>query len=230
MPVDLGAPKLSRRTFTGSLAGAVALSPIHSRRFTSAQSPSGSIRVGFEQGHVSEPFIDQTANSLREAYPGIDIELEPFAAGDYSTQIVLQLSMGRAPDVFMLSGVAIAELATSGLVAPLDRWLSGWDGWQYFPETIRAAIAYEESIWGLPYPIDTHFLYYRRDLFAQAGLPTDWQPTHPDDILAAARAVRDATPNVIPYALYAGANGGNSTVVRGFIPLVSAHGGTLTDD
>jgi multiple sugar transport system substrate-binding protein len=200
-------------------------------RATLAQSLSGEIRVGYEGSNATAaPVIEATAQALEEANPGVAIELEPSAAGSYATQLVLQLSGGQAPDVFLLSGVALAELATSGLISPLDTYLDAWEGWAEHPDVVRTMITYEGSVWAIPYPIDTHFLYYRKDLFEQAGLPREWQPEHPDDILEAAGAIRDALPDVIPYALYAGANGGNGTVARGFIPLVYAYGGWLTDE
>ena len=59
---------------------------------------------------------------------------------------------------------------------------------------------------------------------------SEWQPDRPEDILEAALVIRNGAEDVIPYALYAGANGGNGTVARGFIPLVYAYGGWLTDE
>ncbi len=222
--------RITRRAFhaliaSGTAAVATGLGPV-----VRAQSLAGSISVGYQQGHVVEPFVVSTAEQLRAANPDAEIELKPFAAGDFTTQLVLQLAMGQAPDVFLLSGAVIAELASSGMVAPLDSWLDTWDGWEQYPSIVRDAITWEGSVWGLPYPVDMHFLYYRRDLFTRAGLPVEWQPSNPDDILSAARTLKDSLPDVIPYALYAGANGGTSTVVRGFIPVVAAFGGTLTDE
>jgi ABC-type glycerol-3-phosphate transport system substrate-binding protein len=42
--------------------------------------------------------------------------------------------------------------------------------------------------------------------------------------------LKAALPEIMPYGIYAGANGGNGTAVRGFLPLVYAYGGTLTDE
>ena len=67
----------------------------------------------------------------------------------------------------------------AGLIAPLDAYLAAsWDGWSEYPETVRGAITYQGQVSGLPTSIDTHFLYYRKDLFEQAGSPRDWRPAH----------------------------------------------------
>jgi multiple sugar transport system substrate-binding protein len=78
--------------------------------------------------------------------------------------------------------------------------------------------------------MDTHFLYYNKEILEKAGLPRDWTPANPTEILDAALKIKESDDSVIPYALYAGANGGNGTVSRGFIPLVYAFGGELRDE
>jgi multiple sugar transport system substrate-binding protein len=78
--------------------------------------------------------------------------------------------------------------------------------------------------------MDTHFLYYNKEILENAGLPRDWTPANPTEILDAALKIKESDDSVIPYALYAGANGGNGTVSRGFIPLVYAFGGQLRDE
>ena len=97
-------------------------------------------------------------------------------------------------------------------------------------EPLRLASGYKGKTWTIPFLMDTHFLYYRKDIFAAAGLPTEWQPADTAEILSFAQVIKSVVPDVIPYALYAGANGGNGTVSRGFVPLLYANGGTLQDE
>jgi multiple sugar transport system substrate-binding protein len=174
--------------------------------------------------------VEQTVQAFQAANPDAEIELKPGAAGNYTTQLVLALSTGTAPDVFFTSGLGIAEFSGAGFIEPLDAYLAEWDGWAQYSENIRSAIAFNNSFWALPFAIDTHFLYYRKDLFEQAGLPREWQPATTAEVLEAARALKELGGDIIPYGLYAGANGGNSTPVRGFLPLLYAHGGALTDE
>jgi multiple sugar transport system substrate-binding protein len=225
--------RLTRRQLGVSLAAAVSLSLLghlpHAVN-TRAQGTSGKITVGFEGGNdLIAGLVDQGVAAVQAANPGAEIELQTGAAGNYTTQLMLNLTSGRGPDVFLTTGIGIGELGAAGLIEPLDTYLESWDGWAEYPENIRAAMTYQESIWALPFAIDTHFIYYRRDLFEQAGLPREWQPATTDDVLAAARALKDLGDDIIPYGLYAGANGGNSTAVRGFLPQLHANGGTLTD-
>jgi multiple sugar transport system substrate-binding protein len=221
--------RTTRRDLLGVIAGAASIGVRASP--TRARQSDGSIRVGYDgSNETMVPFIEATAESIRQQRPEARIELEPSPGGGYATQLVLQLTRGNAPDIFLFTGLLVAELATSGVLAPLDPYLDQWDGWEQYPEDIRSAVRYEGSIWAIPNPVDTHFLYYRKDIFAQAGLPEEWQPATPDEILDAAVAIRESAPEIIPYALYAGTKGGNGTVARGFLPLVHAFGGTLLDE
>jgi multiple sugar transport system substrate-binding protein len=225
---------LSRRTvlkLTGATAAVAA-----SRRWSTptpirAQGVSGKITVSFEDtnGNLAS-VVDQAVQGVTSANAGTEIEVKQAPSGNFATQLFLALSTNRGPDVFALTGLGIGELSAAGFLEPLNPRLESWDGWAQYPDVVRTAITYQNTVWALPYVLDTHFLYYRKDLFEKAGLPREWTPQTPDDILAAARQLKANLPDVIPYAIYAGANGGNGTPIRGFLPLLYAYGGAMTDE
>lgn len=218
------------RGATGIAAAAALSRVVPVSGFAHAPQLSGKITVGFDGSNPTVvKVIQAAAASVKASAPGAEIELQPAPAGNFQTQIFLALSAGRAPDVFVLTGLGIGELGAAGFLAPLDPFLQTWDGWAQYPKVVRDGIAFQGKTFAIPYVLDTHFLYYRKDLLARAGLPREWQPRVPDDILAAAKAIKRAVPEAMPYGLYAGATGGNGTAVRGFMPLVTAFGGTLTD-
>jgi multiple sugar transport system substrate-binding protein len=228
-------PRLSRRA-AFKLAGATGALAA-STRWTApavirAQGLSGKITVSFEDTvGILAPAVDQAVKTITGANAGTEIEVKQAPGGNFATQLFLALGTNRGPDVFALNGVAIGELSAAGFLEPLTPRLDAWDGWAQYPDIVRTAITYQNTVWALPYVLDTHFVYYRKDLFQKAGLPSEWQPASPDDILAAARQLKASMPkDDIPYALYAGANGGNSTPIRGFLPLLYAYGGTMTND
>jgi multiple sugar transport system substrate-binding protein len=228
-PPSLRNLRLTRRqAVVLPLAGGIVLT--RSNR-SSAKELEGTIRVGYEGTQTAvEPFIHEAAALIEEQYPNARVELEPSPGGNYATQLVLQLNAGRAPDLFLLLGLGLAELANAGYLKPLDENVASWNAWELYPASIKEAVTYEGSVWAIPYLVDTHFLYYRKDLFEQAGLDREWNPTSPDEILAVARQLKESNDSIIPFALYAGANGGNGTVARGFVPLLYAFGGALQDE
>jgi multiple sugar transport system substrate-binding protein len=223
----LSAPVTRRSVLVG---GAALATSILARHGTSlAQELSGSIRVGYEGAN---PFIGTFAEAAAEAVmaanPGATIEVQPSTGANYLNQIAVQLMMGTAPDVFLLIGLGSGELATGGLVIPLDDYLAGWDGWEQYDEDARFGVTVQGHTWSIPWGLDVYFLFYRKDLFAAAGLPTNWQPATREEIIDAAAAVKAANPDVIPYSLYAGANG-EIGAAADFLNLISSNGGTLTD-
>lgn len=228
----LGSPFDRRRLLQGAALGGAGL-VLARAPFAGAQNGglSGEITVGYEGSNATViPFIEATAKAIEEANPDAKINLQPSPGGNFATQVIMQLNSGRAPDLFLLLGVAMAELGAADLIAPLESYAANWDGWDQYPQALKDSVSYDGSLLAIPYLMDTHFLYYNKDLIEQAGLPRDWNPKTPDEILDAALKIKQSNGDVIPYALYAGANGGNGTVVRGFIPLVYAYGGQLKDE
>ena len=76
---------------------------------------------------------------------------------------------------------------------------------------------------------DTRGIYFNKTIFEQAGLPTDWQPESWDDILDAARTVKEKVPDVIPLNIYSGKAAGEATTMQGFEMLLYGTEDTLYD-
>lgn len=177
------------------------------------------------------PYVDDTARALESTYAGVSVAVRRSQLGgsEFYDQLVPTLHTDNPPDVIHVGGDRLGELADAGLIAPLDDYLQDWPDWRYYSPTVRDGVTYQGQVWALPYGLDTRFLYYRRDIFQQVGLPGDWQPKNVADILVAAAKVRALGSGITPYALYAGPTGGTGTANHGFVPLVYAYGGSLKD-
>lgn len=123
----------------------------------------------------------------------IVIELETAPWADFFTKLNANLSSGNLACVTAMNGQRMAgyhdaflelgdeELATAGISA------------DDYNEGALSVMAYDGTLYGLPYDTATMFLYYNADLFEQAGvdLPTnDWTVQDFED---AAVAVTEAT-------------------------------------
>lgn len=194
-----------------------------------AQGLSGSIVLGYEGANERVgPFIEAAAQAVMAANPGTSIEIVPSTGANYLTQLAMQLFTNTAPDAFLTLAVGAGELAKGGFIRTLDDYLATWDGWAQYGERARFGVTLQDAIWALPWGLTVSFLFYRKDLFATAGLPVDWQPASRDDIISAAEAIKASNPDVIPYSLYSGANGETATGSE-FMNLIYSNGGTLTD-
>lgn len=220
--------RVTRRSVLGS--GAALAASILARHSDSlAQGLSGSIQVGYDGANpFVGAYVQAAADAVMAANPGTTIEIVPSTGTNYLTQIGLQLVMGSAPDVFLLIGLGSGELSQGGLIYSLDEYVAGWDGWSQYGEDARYGVTLNDHVWSIPWGLNVYFLFYRKDLFEAAGLAPDWQPTTRQEIIDAATAIKASNPNVIPYSIYAGANGENSTA-GDFVTLIYSNGGQLTD-
>jgi multiple sugar transport system substrate-binding protein len=153
---------------------------------------------------------------------------------DYKTQIALDLSTGGGADIIDgFDGIWVGEFAQAGYIRPLTE-IAGdavvnWDGWDQITEAVQRNMSFEEERYGIPGGTDGRVIYFNKDLFAAAGLPTDWQPTSWDEILDAARALQ-ALDGVTPIQLNAGSAMGEATTMQGFLPLLVGTGAQIWED
>ncbi len=102
---------------------------------------------------------------------------------DYKTKIALDLQSGSGADVIGLDGIWVGEFAEAGYIQPL---VGG--EWQRRRRVGRAGsrsptpsrARRRSTVPALRHPAGRRTggcMYYNKELFAQAGLPEDWQPT-----------------------------------------------------
>lgn len=165
----------------------------------------------------------------------VTVEFEPQGVDDedYKTKIALDLQSGEGADIFGMDGIWVGEFAEAGYIAPLSEVggdaVDEWEGWEQIPDAVQSALSFEDERYGVPQGADGRVLYFNRDLFAQAGLPEDWQPTSWDEVLEAARALKDVE-GVTPIQLNAGTAMGEATTMQGLLPLLVGTGEQVWED
>lgn len=193
---------------------------------------SGSITVSYpDELGKKPPYVQAAADQVTRANPNakISIDLQKISSGDYYTKLLLALQGGSGPDVTHLGGDSIGEMVDAGYLAPLDDYLAKWEDWKQYPDAVKQGVTYKGKVYGIPYGLDTRFLYYRKDVFQKAGLDASWQPKNVQDILDTAKQIHAKVPDVIPYVIYAGKAGDTGTANHGFVPILRAYGGELQD-
>ena len=129
-------------------------------------------------------------------------------------------------DVYSFDPFWTAQMASAGLLEPLDDLVAAWPDWQQYPPWMQAMGSYQGHVYMIPTLTDVRGIYYRKDLFEQAGLPADWQPHDWNDIFTAGDALRKL-PGVTPIQWDAGKSFGEATTMQGFILALLSAGGTL---
>ncbi|MDT0342923.1 extracellular solute-binding protein [Streptomyces litchfieldiae] len=158
----------------------------------------------------------------------VDVSFEPSGVDDeqFKTRLALDLQAGAGPDILTLDGIWVGEFAQAGYIEPLPD--TDWDGWSQIPEAVQQLAAFEDQLYGIPWGTDGRVLFYNKELFAEAGLPADWQPTSWAEITEAAEALA-GLDGVTPIQLNAGTAMGEATTMQGLLPLLAGAGEEIHD-
>jgi multiple sugar transport system substrate-binding protein len=151
----------------------------------------------------------------------------------YKTKLSLDLRSKAGPDVMAIDGIWVGEFAQAGYIKPLSEvagaGVDSWEGWSQIPQAVQGLGMFEAKRYGVPQGTDGRVLYFNKKLFAQAGLPADWQPKSWQDILDAGAKLK-ALPGVTPIQINAGTAMGEATSMQGALPLLVGAGGEIYKD
>ena len=148
-------------------------------------------------------------------------------------QYVLDLGVGEGADLLAFDGFWLPEFVEGGLIQPLTEIVGEealeWEGWDVTPQGLQDILSFEGEVYGIPRGTDARVIWYRADLFEQAGLPADWQPTSWEELLDAARTIKEQLPDVTPIQLNAGTAMGEATTMQGYLMALLGAGQHIYD-
>ncbi|MGI5194747.1 extracellular solute-binding protein [Streptomyces sp. CA-288835] len=197
------------------------------------------IEVSFKQStdnsiKVLDTYLADMKKQFEKANPGKKVKLVPIKAPDseYYTKLQQMLrSPKTAPDLVYEDTFLINSDITSGYLKPLDPYLEKWKDWDQFIDTAKAAAKAEDGkTYGVPDGTDTRGLWFDKGIFKKAGLPENWQPKTWDDVLEAARTIKQKVPGVIPLNVYTGKPAGEASAMQGFEMLLYGTGNSASED
>ncbi|MGY0058301.1 extracellular solute-binding protein [Streptomyces sp. LZ34] len=173
-------------------------------------------------------FLAGVKREFEKANPGKKVKLIPIQAqdNDYATKVQQMMrSPKTAPDLVYEDTFRINSDIKAGYLRPLDDYLDKWQTWDQFVDTAKAAAKAEDGkTYGIPDGTDTRGLWFNKKIFARAGLPADWQPKNWDEILDAARTIKEKVPDVTPLNVYTGKAPGETAVMQSFEMLLYGTG------
>ncbi|AOR32018.1 sugar ABC transporter substrate-binding protein [Streptomyces fodineus] len=203
----------------------------------SSSSPN-TLKVSYKQStdnsvKVMDTYLAGIKKEFEKKYPGKKVQFVPIKAPDseYYTKLQQMLRSPRtAPDLVYEDTFLINSDITSGYLKPLDPYLATWPDWSRFIDTAKAAARGQDGkTYGVPDGTDTRGLWFDKRVFRAAGLPPHWQPKNWDDILAAARTIKQRVPGVTPLNVYTGKPAGEGATMQGFEMLLYGTGDGKTD-
>jgi multiple sugar transport system substrate-binding protein len=122
---------------------------------------------------------------FEKQYPTIDVEFEGVGPGQAKEKLLTEIAGGNAPDAAFVDAGFVQDLASRGALVNLDGYIAGSDvvAREDYVEGFRNTALFEDSMWGLPFDGETTGLFYRTDLFEQAGIegpPQTWEEFEAD--------------------------------------------------
>lgn len=156
--------------------------------------------------------------------PNVRVKLLPVIAseGDYYTKIDLMMrSASTAPDIVREDSFLVGSDATAGYLAPLDNFLKSWPEYnkEWYPK-MRSITTFKGHNYGVMNGTDDRLVWYNKNVFRRAGLPTNWQPKSWAAIIRAARQIKAKLPGVTPMNLYSGIPMDEASTMQGFEMLL----------
>ncbi|GAA4057904.1 extracellular solute-binding protein [Nonomuraea soli] len=183
-----------------------------------------------------EKMLQNAKKQYEAAHPGVTIKLTPVQGNNevyYTKLALLNRSADSAPDLYYHDTFQVNADVAAGKLSPLDDYLAKWPDWQaqYADSVKQAAKGGDDKIYGVPISTDTRGLWYHKDVLAKAGIQVPWEPKTWNDVLTAARAIKQKVPGAIPFTMYSTKIHGEASTMQGFeMLLYGTPGGTLYDE
>ncbi len=117
--------------------------------------------------------VQQLARGFEREHPGVHVRVQqiPWSAAH---EKLLTAIVGRStPDIAQMGNTWIPEMAALGALAPITTPLADSS---YFPGIVATNVIHD-TLYGVPWYVDTRVLFYRKDILAQAGyqkMPDTW--------------------------------------------------------
>ena len=132
---------------------------------------------------------------------GVEVEVKLITAPHrgYREKVVVDFAAGAAGDVVWLGESEVPGLAEAGLLLDLTPYVEKWEDWGKFYAVCKELSTYDGKVYAVPFETAPLVLYYRKDIFKRAGLPVPWNPETWEDVVSAAKVIKERVPDVVPF-------------------------------
>jgi multiple sugar transport system substrate-binding protein len=169
-----------------------------------AQEPTEPVTIRFSVfSSVAEaPQMKNFKKEFEREYPNITVEYEPVGSGRAREKLLTEIAGGNAPDAAFVDAGFVQDLASRGAAMNLDGYIAGSEvvATEDYVEGFRNTALLDGSMYGLPWDGETTGLFYRTDLFEQAGI--DEPPATWEEFEQAAEALTDPSKNQYGVAMF----------------------------
>ncbi len=116
--------------------------------------------------------LEATAASWNAAHPDEPLTLVAVPHDAFADKLSSAIPRGNGPDLFIYAQDRIGDWADAGVIEPIEFWVDDARAGR-FTDFAVGAMAYRDSLWGLPLAVKSLALFYRTDLVATPPRTTD---------------------------------------------------------
>ena len=159
------------------------------------------IRKGIWTDIVDELEIISKFEKKMKSEKGVDVRvfLDTIPHKGYAERLVADVSAGVAGDVIHIPVKFLFPFAESGYLLDITPYVNKWNEWDLYYPTAKNMSTYKGKVYMVPWDTSTKILWYRKDLFKEAGIPVPWQPKTWEDIIETCKILKEKLPsNIVP--------------------------------
>jgi multiple sugar transport system substrate-binding protein len=141
--------------------------------------PTSPVTVTFSSWVGGDPTMKKMAADFHKLHPNITIKFQNVSADNASQKLTTQIAGGNPPDVAYVDASATADFASRQALVNLDDYIarSSVVKLDDYVDAFKTFVTYDGHVWGLPIDGESTGLFYRKDMFAAAGIdapPKTW--------------------------------------------------------
>jgi len=132
-------------------------------------------------------WLEKSAAEFRKTNPNVTVEVVQMSPNDAYIKWPASIAAGNQPDItwmFFAFSAWVNDIP-GGELAAMDDVVNALDKDKFHPEGL-SAWRYKDKYLGIPYTRQPFYLFWRKDKFAEAGLP---DPKTWDDVINAAKVL-----------------------------------------
>lgn len=171
---------------------------------------------------IFKEWMEDTKEQFEKEHEDVNVKITEVKAdeGEYPNKKVLMMKSDKtSPDIVMEDSESLKADSAAGYLAPITDELEEWDDWDQFYDPVKDGVTgNDEELYGVPISTDVRGLWYNKNVFEDAGLDVPWEPETWDDVLDAAKALKDQVD--VPIWLNSGKAMGEGTTMQTFLMLL----------
>jgi len=165
----------------------------------STQPASPKVVLNFWEFSVGEELMRSLLDKFQKENPDIEVKLQQLSWDYGFDKIVLSVAANNAPDICELGTDWVPKFSSSDVLLDVTDQMADIKD-QYL---LWEAVTYKDRLYGAPWLAGTRVLFYNRELFFKAGLNPDKAPATWDELLIAAKKIKELGPDIYGFGIFA---------------------------